>query len=127
MYNIYLYKNTLRINPKIIWKCHGLAATDNCEDQSGYFRMGDRSNCGQFKNCAFIFNCPEGLAFSEETHRCEWPDMVNDCDVAAFIGFPCPHETRTASANHFNIYRSPSDCQVYCICLAGKPRMHRCK
>lgn len=75
----------------------------------------------------FMFDCPEGLAFSQETYRCEWPDMVSDCDAEAFVGFTCPAEAQTDTVTHFNFHRSAEDCQVYYICLEGRPRMYRCK
>lgn len=60
-------------------------ATEECPHQYGYYLMGDSRNCGQFKNCAagraFIFDCPEGLAFNAETYRCDWPDQVASCDA----------------------------------------------
>lgn len=28
----------------------------------------------------FTFDCPEGLAFNEESYRCDWPDQVPSCD-----------------------------------------------
>lgn len=59
--------------------------TDDCPHQFGYFKLGDTRNCSGFRNCvngiAFDFTCPEGLAFSSETYRCEWPDEVADCDA----------------------------------------------
>lgn len=92
--------------------------------------MGDRVSCGQFMNCVngrgFTFDCPEGLAFSQETYRCEWPDQVSDCDAEAFVGFTCPAEAQTDTVTHYNFYRSEQDCQVYYICLEGRPRMYRC-
>lgn len=59
--------------------------TDDCPHQYGYFRLGDATNCGQFKNCvegrAYIFDCPEGLAFNGDSYRCDWPDQVLTCDA----------------------------------------------
>lgn len=59
--------------------------TEDCPHQYGYYRVGDEVNCGQFKNCVdgrgFIFDCPEGLAFNDETYRCDWPDQVSTCNA----------------------------------------------
>lgn len=59
--------------------------TEDCPHQYGYFKMGDRQNCGQFMNCAdgkgYTFDCPEGLAFNPVSYRCDWPDQVPDCDA----------------------------------------------
>lgn len=92
--------------------------------------MGDRANCGQFMNCAhgrgFAFDCPEGLAFSQETYRCEWPDEVADCDAEAYVGFTCPPEARSDTLIDYRFFRSTADCQTYFICINGRPRMYRC-
>lgn len=60
-------------------------STEECPHQFGYFRLGDISHCGQFMNCVdgrgYTFDCPEGLAFSKDTYRCDWPDEVPDCDA----------------------------------------------
>lgn len=59
--------------------------TDDCPHQFGYFKLGDARNCSAFRTCVnghgFDLTCPEGLAFSSETYRCEWPDEVADCDA----------------------------------------------
>lgn len=36
-------------------------------------------NCVNGKS--FMFDCPEGLAWSSDTYRCDWPDEVEDCDA----------------------------------------------
>ncbi|XP_047514778.1 protein obstructor-E-like [Pieris napi] len=108
-------------------------ATADCPHQFGYFKSGDSKNCGTFKNCVngvgYDFNCPEGLAFSSETYRCDWPDLVPECDVEAFLGFRCP-EVRVSEElgppAGFRFYRSAEDCQKYFICIDGKPRRLSC-
>ncbi|XP_045507827.1 chondroitin proteoglycan-2-like isoform X2 [Colias croceus] len=107
--------------------------TDECPHQFGYFKIGDRSNCGKFKNCvngvAYEFNCPEGLAFSSDTYRCEWPDLVSDCDAEAFLGFRCPEvpiSKELGPPAGFRFYRSQEDCQKYFICIDGRPRRLAC-
>ncbi|KAG6447549.1 hypothetical protein O3G_MSEX005078 [Manduca sexta] len=68
--------------------------TADCPHQFGYFKIGDARNCSGFRTCVngvgYDFVCPDGLAFSSETYRCEWPDEVADCDAEAFVGFRCP-------------------------------------
>lgn len=65
--------------------------TEDCPHQFGYYRLGDAQNCGQFKNCVdgrgYIFDCPEGLAFNEDSYRCDWPDQVASCDAECKIKF----------------------------------------
>ncbi|VVC89569.1 unnamed protein product [Leptidea sinapis] len=107
--------------------------TADCPHQFGYFRIGDSRNCGSFKNCvngyAYEFNCPEGLAFSSETYRCEWPDQVADCDAEAFLGFKCPVVPESKEYGPpvgYRTYRSADDCQKYFVCIDGKPRRLFC-
>ncbi|XP_038208911.1 protein obstructor-E-like [Zerene cesonia] len=107
--------------------------TTECPHQFGYFKTGDNRNCGTFKNCvngvAYEFNCPEGLAFSSDTYRCEWPDLVSDCDAEAFLGFRCPEvpiSKELGPPAGFRFYRSPEDCQKYFICIDGRPRRLAC-
>ncbi|KAJ8688391.1 hypothetical protein QAD02_024186 [Eretmocerus hayati] len=105
--------------------------TDDCPHQFGYFKMGDRQNCGKFKNCvdgrAYVFDCPDGLAYNSETYRCDWPDQVADCDAEAFLGFTCPTSNFNGqSVSETKIYRSPHDCQRYYVCVENRPRLHSC-
>ena len=64
-------------------------STGDCPHQFGYFRLGDERNCGQFMNCVdgrgYVFDCPEGLAFNQESYRCDWPDQVASCDAEGSI------------------------------------------
>ncbi|CAH2100117.1 unnamed protein product [Euphydryas editha] len=107
--------------------------TDACPHLYGYFKTGDARNCSGFRNCVngvgYDFTCPEGLAFSSDTYRCEWPDEVADCDAEAFLGFRCPEipiSKELGPPVGFRTYRSPSDCQKYFICIDGKPRRLSC-
>ncbi|CAH0559041.1 unnamed protein product [Brassicogethes aeneus] len=93
--------------------------------------MGDANNCGQFKNCAdgrgFIFDCPEGLAFNEETYRCDWPDQVKSCDAEAYLGFSCPPAAKGIfGQEEYRSFRSPNDCQRYFVCVDHRPRLNNC-
>lgn len=83
-------------------------------------------------NCAdgrgYTFDCPDGLAFNQETYRCDWPDQVPDCNAEKFLGFTCPPEPKVAGLGQAEIrfYRSPHSCQKYFVCLEGRPRMYNC-
>ncbi|XP_019875627.2 protein obstructor-E [Aethina tumida] len=106
-------------------------ATEECPHQFGYYKMGDANSCGQFKNCVdgrgFIFDCPEGLAFNEETYRCDWPDQVKSCDPEAYLGFSCPPAPKSFfGQEEYRFFRSPSDCQRYFVCVEGRPRLYNC-
>lgn len=109
-------------------------STDECPHQFGYYRMGDQENCGKFKNCVdgrgYIFDCPEGLAFNEESYRCDWPDKVPSCNAEAYLGFTCPPDARTLGLGlgqeEYRYFRSPHDCQRYYICIEGRPRLYNC-
>lgn len=108
-----------------------LQPTPECPHQFGYFRMGDRSNCGKFMNCAngrsFQFDCPEGLAFNSLTYRCDWADKVDDCDAEDYLGFRCPALRFPGFAfAEQRFFSSPTDCQRYFVCLEGRPRLYNC-
>ncbi|XP_028132834.1 protein obstructor-E-like [Diabrotica virgifera virgifera] len=113
---------------------HPAQPTDECPHQFGYYRMGDQADCGKFKNCvdgrAYIFDCPEGLAFNGETYRCDWPDQVSSCNAEAYLGFTCPQDAKTLGLGlgqeEYRYFRSPNDCQRYFICVEGKPRLYNC-
>ncbi|KAJ8972561.1 hypothetical protein NQ317_010825 [Molorchus minor] len=106
--------------------------TEECSHQYGYYRVGDAQNCGQFKNCvegrAYIFDCPEGLAFNDVSYRCDWPDEVATCDAEAYLGFSCPPDARQFGLGQegYRYFRSPRDCQRYFICINNKPRLYNC-
>ncbi|KAH8341461.1 hypothetical protein KR059_007878, partial [Drosophila kikkawai] len=109
--------------------------TEDCPHQFGYYRMGDASHCGQFMNCAagrgFVFDCPEGLAWNPATYKCDWPDQVEDCDAEAFLGFRCPapapkSELLGEQEADYTFHPSQDNCQVYFICIEGRPRRIGC-
>ncbi|XP_018570214.1 protein obstructor-E-like [Anoplophora glabripennis] len=107
-------------------------STEDCPHQFGYYSIGDQRSCGQFKNCvdgrAFIFDCPEGLAFDGESYRCDWPDQVPTCDAEAYLGFTCPPDARQfgLGQEEYRYFRSPNDCQRYFICIENRPRLYNC-
>ncbi|KAK9297599.1 hypothetical protein QLX08_008747 [Tetragonisca angustula] len=105
-------------------------STDECPHQYGYFKLGDERDCGKFMTCvegrAHIFHCPEGLAYSSEFYRCDWPDQVPDCDPEEFLGFRCPNYLREEHQYGFSFYPSPHDCQRYYVCVNGRPRLQIC-
>ncbi|KAI5642491.1 chitin binding peritrophin-A domain-containing protein [Phthorimaea operculella] len=73
--------------------------------------------------------CPEGLAFSSESYRCEWPDEVADCDAEAFLGFRCPEvpiSKEFGPPAGYRFYRSDADCQKFFMCIEGRPRRLTC-
>ncbi|XP_013167121.1 PREDICTED: uncharacterized protein LOC106117381 isoform X1 [Papilio xuthus] len=107
--------------------------TADCPHQFGYIKIGDAKNCSGFRNCVngvgYDFTCPEGLAFSSDTYRCEWPDQVTDCDAEAFLGFKCPEvpiSKELGPPAGYRFYRSAADCQKYFLCIEGKPRGLSC-
>ena len=80
-------KQLIRVNGKTIWSrvSEERKSTGDCPYQYGYFRLGDSRNCGQFMNCVdgrgYVFDCPEGLAFNQDTYQCDWADEVESCDA----------------------------------------------
>ncbi|KAL0850339.1 hypothetical protein ABMA28_012169 [Loxostege sticticalis] len=107
--------------------------TADCPNQFGYFKLGDARNCSYFRNCVngvgYDFTCPDGLAFSSETYRCDWPDEVADCDAEAFLGFRCPEvpiSRELGPPAGYRFYRSDTNCQKYFLCIEGRPRALAC-
>nr|XP_021198377.2 protein obstructor-E [Helicoverpa armigera] len=107
--------------------------TEQCEHQFGYYKLGDSRNCSYFRNCVngvgYDLKCPEGLAWSSASYRCEWPDEVEDCDAEAFLGFRCPAVPESKELGPpagFRFYRADNDCQKYFLCIGTKPRVLFC-
>lgn len=107
--------------------------TELCPHQFGYYKLGDAKNCSYFRNCVngvgYDFTCPDGLAFSSESYRCEWPDEVADCDAEAFLGFRCPEVPISKDFGPpagYRFYRSDASCQKYFMCIEGRPRVLFC-
>ncbi|KAL9708391.1 hypothetical protein quinque_011909 [Culex quinquefasciatus] len=102
--------------------------SDDCPHQFGYYKLGDRSQCGQFMNCdngkGHVLDCPYGLAFNSATYQCDWPDLVEDCDEEAYLGFRCPPQGELKAPIRF--FRAPDDCRKYFICVDDKPRVNLC-
>ncbi|PSN54185.1 hypothetical protein C0J52_03526 [Blattella germanica] len=73
----------------------------------------------------YVFDCPEGLAFNQDSYRCDWPDQVESCDAEAFLGFTCP-EAPAVFGDDYRFYRHPQNCQKYFICVNGRPRLYGC-
>ena len=67
-----------------------------------------------------------GLAFNQKTYQCDWPDQVEDCDPAAFLGFTCPPQTNGIRTLGFRYYPKENDCGRYFMCYKGLPRLLAC-
>ncbi|KAF2348055.1 Chitin binding domain [Trinorchestia longiramus] len=106
--------------------------TENCGHQWGYFSSRSKSECGYFYTCVdgreFRFDCPEGLAFSSYTYRCEYPDESPDCDAEDYLGFSCPSEPDQAQLLTIGTprYRSSRDCRQFFLCVGASPRLQTC-
>lgn len=83
-------------------------------------------NCVHGKG--FMFDCPEGLAWSSLTYRCEWPDESPDCDAEQYLGFKCPpNQNQEFQPQAPREFPHPSDCQKYFFCgETNKPRLLSC-
>lgn len=96
----------------------------------GYFRLNDPTDCGAYKNCvggrAYTLHCPEGLAYNEKMYHCDWPDVVDGCDVESFVGFTCPGLFSEDTDARTVLYSHPKDCRKFYACVAGKPRLGSC-
>ncbi|MCL4130105.1 UNVERIFIED_CONTAM: hypothetical protein GTU68_063416, partial [Idotea baltica] len=81
--------------------------SENCGNSWGYFGTGNSAVCDIFYNCvdgvSFRFNCPEGLAFSSSSYRCEWPEESPDCDASGIYPFSIA----------YSMYVWPYECAAY--------------
>ncbi|CAG7824263.1 unnamed protein product [Allacma fusca] len=105
-------------------------SSGDCPHQYGLFRAGNPDQCGSYINCvagtASISNCPEGLAFNDQTARCDWPDEVPSCNAASFVRFQCPGVRVEADLGHPR-FSDPADCRKFYVCVEGtKPRALSC-
>lgn len=71
-----------------------------------------------------VLECPYGLAFNSATYQCDWPDLVEDCDAAAYLGFSCPPQGELVAPIRF--FRAQDNCQKYFICVGDSPRVNLC-
>ncbi|XP_055854586.1 protein obstructor-E-like [Episyrphus balteatus] len=111
-------------------------ASDECPRQFGFFKLGDAAHCDTYKNCAHgvatLSKCQEGLAFNSDTYQCGYPDLVDDCDAEAFLGFTCPPVEKTEDEIEAGLvefvrsYQSPENCRKYFICTNEVPRLYSC-
>ncbi|GAB6021813.1 cuticular protein analogous to peritrophins 3-E [Chamberlinius hualienensis] len=107
--------------------------TTNCPHRWGMFPDSNPNNCGVFWNCvdgrSFKFECPEGLAFSTITSRCEYPDEAPNCNAEAFLGFRCPTPDPQIFQQFLGHPRYPhfQDCKKFFVCVDGhRPRLNTC-
>lgn len=56
--------------------------------------------------------------------QCDWPDLVPDCDVEAFLKYKCPSDNHTGMGET-KFYKT-NDCQRYFRCKSGRPRLLIC-
>jgi len=105
----YPCKEGLRRNPAV--------STEHCDWLYGIF--GHETSCTRYWTCwngtASEQFCVAGLLYSEETHSCDWPDQVADCQK---------HPLCVEDANA-NVPLGDS-CNRYWSCQGGYPRLMQC-
>ena len=106
-------------------------STSNCPRLYGTY--ADPEDCGVFWNCqdgkGNRYECPPGLAFSQDTHGCLWASEVPECSGPVIAideeggEFACPSRS---SAGIFTKHAHPADCRQYFLCIGGVPREQGC-
>jgi len=105
-------------------------STTNCPRLWGTF--ADPEDCGVFWKCqdgkANRYECPPGLAYSQESHTCLWISEVPDCSFKTIPideteEFVCPADT---PAGAFTKHPHPLDCRQFFLCIGGIPREQGC-
>ncbi|XP_046976803.1 protein obstructor-E-like isoform X2 [Vanessa cardui] len=135
------YKHNITSNPPCVYpadvQCNPGSTlqppkpTEHCPNQNGYFKTVDRFNCSSYRICengiGYEYKCPDGLAFSSSTYRCEWPDTVPQCDAEGLFDFRCPEKHHNSTnMNTPKSYRSRISCTTYFTCINGRPRRLEC-
>lgn len=88
--------------------------------------------CTSFIECSdgqvFYKNCPQGLAWNEQTGNCDWPENTPYCPAESILGFTCPD----ASPQEIALYGHPRyphayDCKMLfaCITVSNEPGERR--
>ncbi|KAK8722058.1 hypothetical protein OTU49_012457 [Cherax quadricarinatus] len=102
-----------------------------CEYDFGLFSAGPCET--YFVKCAYgepiDEPCTPGLAYDENIHGCNWPDLLEYCDPEKVVGFSCPAyvDSKDPAAKFLPYPRYPSgDCGRYVVCVDGKPRLVGC-
>merc|ERR1712027_264769 len=70
-------------------------SSPGCLYQFGIYPVGKGCQTTFFKcahGTAYETACKRGQAYSNEYHRCDYPDSVPDCDSESVVGFKCPTE-----------------------------------
>ncbi|XP_037083212.1 protein obstructor-E-like, partial [Pollicipes pollicipes] len=92
-------------------------ATEHCDWLYGIF--GHETSCTRYWTCwngtAVEQFCNGGLLYNEQTHSCDWPQFVSDCQK---------HPLCVEDANG-NVPLGKS-CERYWSCQGGYPRLMRC-
>nr|XP_026484413.1 protein obstructor-E-like isoform X2 [Vanessa tameamea] len=135
------YKHNITSNPPCVYpadvQCNPGSTlqppnpTEYCPNQNGYFKTVDRYNCSSYRICVngvgYEYKCPDGLAFSSSTYRCDWPDTVHQCDAEGLFNFRCPKQHHSSTnLNTPRSYRSDRSCTTYYTCINGRPRRFEC-
>ena len=110
-------------------------AAGPCPFAFGLFPSGD--GCvDYFVKCAYGQPqpelCPEGLAYDERAHACNWPDLVPQCsvgDAETLAGYSCPDQVPAESASlRFGAFPrfATGRCDRLVTCVNYYPRITKC-
>jgi len=88
-----------------------------CEEQP----QKDAADCGTYYSCGtgkpFKETCPPGLGFNPKKQVCDWADMIEECDVEAFLDFECPAFTAYDAPGSNQAFPFPGDCGKQIVCV----------
>lgn len=106
-------------------------STENCPYAWGIFPVSLDCNTVYYKceeGLAYETPCEPGLVYDDRTHSCNWPDLMENCNSEAVVGFRCPPEATGLSARFdpFPRYAMATDCGRYIVCVDRKPRLMGC-
>ncbi|KAF0287644.1 Protein obstructor-E [Amphibalanus amphitrite] len=110
-------------------------ATADCPRQFGRYAVPD-TGCQGYKVCvkgeAWDMTCPGDLLWNQDSHMCDYPDVVKDGCTEAYLGFQCPQREFTENqVGEFTKEQHPSDCTKFYVCINKEdgtvaPRLQGC-
>ncbi|XP_043245062.1 protein obstructor-E-like isoform X2 [Amphibalanus amphitrite] len=110
-------------------------ATADCPRQFGRYALPDTA-CQGYKVCvkgeAWDMTCPGDLLWNQDSHMCDYPDVVKDGCTEAYLGFQCPQREFTENqVGEFTKEQHPSDCTKFYVCINKEdgtvaPRLQGC-
>lgn len=109
-------------------------STHGCEYLYGIYEEAPGQCSTYYIKCAdgvpHQEGCDAGLAYDARIHGCNWPDLLEQCEPEAVVGFKCPShiDPHSPAARFLPFPRFPvqDDPHRFILCVENKPRLISC-